>query len=126
LGLLAWFAASALLLAAVGLYGIIAFSVDRRTHELGIRTALGASRKNIFLLVIGSAFKLTAAGIVLGLVGGYFVSRLLVSFLFGVSSTDPLTLLGVTLLLAAVAFIACLLPARRAMKIEPMIALRTE
>jgi predicted permease len=126
LGLLSLFAAIALTLAAVGLYGIIAFAVDRRTHELGIRSALGASRKNLFLLVISGGLKLTAAGIALGLLGGYFLTRLLSSFLFGIAATDPLTLVGVTLVLVAVALFACWLPARRATKTNPMEALRYE
>jgi predicted permease len=126
LGLLSLFAAIALALAAVGLYGIIAFSVDRRTHELGIRSALGASRKNLFLLVMSGGLKLTAAGIALGLLGAYFLTRFVASFLFGIAATDPLTLAGVTLILVAVALLACFLPARRATRVNPVEALHAE
>jgi putative ABC transport system permease protein len=126
LGLLSLFAAIALTLAAVGLYGIIAFSVDRRTHELGIRRALGASRKHIVALVISGGLKLTAAGIAVGLVGGCLLTRFIASYLFGVTATDPLTLVGTTLLLVTTALLACWLPARRATKVDPMEALRME
>jgi predicted permease len=126
LGLFGAFAGIAVGLAAMGLYGIIAFSVDCRTNELGIRSALGASRTNLVLLVLGAGFKLTLAGIALGLLGGYFFTRLIATHLFGVSATDPLTLAGVTLLLVAVALVACWLPARRATRVDPMTALRAE
>lgn len=125
-GLLTLFAVVALALAAIGLYGIIAFTVDQRTHELGIRSALGASRTNLLRLVLSAGLKLTAAGLVLGLIGAHFLTRFLAGFLFGVTPTDPLTLAGVTLLLAGIALAACWVPARRVAKIDPNIALRVE
>ncbi|HUJ43325.1 MAG TPA: ABC transporter permease [Opitutaceae bacterium] len=125
-GLLSLFAAVALALAAIGLYGIIAFSVGRRTHELGIRSALGAPRRRIALLVLVGGLRLTAAGIALGLLGAAGLTRFVASFLFGVSPTDPLTILGVTLLLVAISLLACWLPARRAARVDPIVALRAE
>jgi len=126
LGLLSLFATVALGLAALGLYGIIAFSVERRTLELGIRSALGATRQDLFGLVIKGGLKLTAAGICVGLVGGYFLTRFVKSYLYGVAANDPVTLAGVTLLLLSAAFLACWLPARRAARINPMAALHAE
>jgi predicted permease len=125
-GLLSLFAAIALALAAIGLYGIIAFSVERRTHELGIRSALGASRRQLSLLVLSGGVRLTAAGIVLGLLAAYFFTRFVASFLFGVTATDPLTLVGTTLILLAITLLACWLPARRAGRVDPIVALRAE
>ncbi|MEO5961195.1 MAG: ABC transporter permease [Opitutaceae bacterium] len=126
LGLLGIFALVAVALAAVGLYGILAYSVDRRTREIGIRSALGASRQNIFLLVISGGLKLTLVGIAIGLVGGYFFTSFVSKFLYDTAVTDPLTLGGVTALLLAIALLACVLPARRAAKVDPMTALRAE
>lgn len=126
LGLLGLFAGVALGLAALGLYGILAFSVEQRTHELGIRSALGASARNLFLLVITGGLKLTAAGLVLGLLGSLWLSRLIAGYLFGVTATDPFTLVGVSLLLIAIAVLATWLPARRATRVDPLVALRAE
>jgi putative ABC transport system permease protein len=126
LGLLSSFAGMALLLAAIGLYGIMAFSVESRTHELGIRSALGASRKSIFLLVVSAGLKLTGVGIALGLIGGYFLTGFVSKFLYSIVATDPGTTVCVTALLVAIALVACWLPARRAAKIDPMVALRAE
>lgn len=126
LGLLGLFSGIALVLAAVGLYGIVAFSVERRTQELGIRSALGATRETLFLLVIRSGLKLVVAGVCIGLVGSYFLSRFVSSYLFGVTATDPATLVLSATILLAVAVLACLLPARRATCVDPVIALRSE
>ena len=115
-----------LLLAVVGVYGVVSYSAGRRQHEIGIRMALGAQRVTIFRLVIGQAVLLVGLGIVLGVLAALGVNRLLVSFLVGVSSYDPLTFIGVSGVLMAVALLACYLPARRAMKIDPMAALRHE
>jgi putative ABC transport system permease protein len=115
-----------LLLAVVGVYGVVSYSASRRRHEIGIRMALGAQRVTIFRLVIGQAVLLVGLGIALGVVAALGVSRLLVSFLVGVPSYDPLTFIGVSAILMAVALLACYLPARRATKVDPMAALRCE
>jgi predicted permease len=120
------FAAAALLLAAIGAYGVIAFAVVQRTRELGIRMALGATRAEVVRLVVGYGGRLAAIGIALGVVAALALSRVLRSLLFGVSATDPATFAGVALLLAAVAVLASWLPARRAARIDPTVAMRAE
>ena len=120
------FAAAALLLAAVGIYGIVAFSVARRTQEIGIRMALGAARADVLRLVVGEGARLAAIGLAAGVVASLVVTRLVASLLFGVSATDPATFAGVAALLAAAALVASYLPARRAMRLDPSIALRRE
>jgi putative ABC transport system permease protein len=122
--LLAVFAGMALLLAAVGIYGVIAYSVTQRTHELGIRAALGASADSLQRLVFRSGMVLAAIGLSIGLVASLAVSRLIQALLFGVGARDPLTIAAVAVVLAAVAAAACFLPARRATKIAPIVALR--
>jgi predicted permease len=120
------FAGLALALAAVGIYGVIAYSVKQRTQEIGIRMTLGAQRSDVLRLVVGQGMKLALAGVALGLAGALALAQVLARLLFQVKPTDPLTLLGVVLVLTSVAFLACYLPARRASRIDPMEALRHE
>jgi len=120
------FALIALLLAAAGIFGVMSYSVAQRTQEIGIRLALGAQRYDVLRLVIGQGMRFVTAGVVLGLIGVFVCTRLLQSLLFGVGATDLPTMFAVTIILIAVAFIACLLPARRATLVDPVRALRAE
>jgi putative ABC transport system permease protein len=120
------FAVLALALAVVGLYGVMSYAVAQRTHEIGLRMALGAQTRDVLRMVVGQGMVLVAIGLGLGLGGALLLTRLMKSLLFGVSAADPLTYAGIALLLAAVAFLASYLPARRATKVDPMVALRYE
>jgi putative ABC transport system permease protein len=124
--LLGIFAAVALLLAAVGIYGVMSYAVSRRTHEIGIRVSLEASRADVVLLVIRQGTVLALIGSAVGILGALGLSRLMKSLLYGVKPIDPLIFCGVTILLMMVAMAASYLPARRAMRVDPMIALRYE
>jgi ABC-type antimicrobial peptide transport system permease subunit len=124
--LLGVFALIALLLASIGIYGVISYMAGQRTHEIGIRMALGAQRKDVLKLVLADAARMTFGGVLVGLIAAAGLTRLIKSMLFGVSATDPLTFAGVAIMLTTVAFAACYLPTRRAMRVDPIVSLRYE
>jgi putative ABC transport system permease protein len=120
------FAAAGLVLAAVGIYGVVAFSVTRRTQEIGIRMALGAQRRDVLRLVLGEGARMAALGVVIGVAASLVITHLISTLLFGVSATDPVTFAGVAILLTLVALAASYIPAHRAMRVDPITALHHE
>ena len=124
--IIALFALTALLLAGIGIYGVISYIVSERTHEIGIHFALGAQRRNIMRMVLRQGLSLAIAGAAVGLVGALIVSHLMAGLLYGVRPADPIIFIGVTTVFTLVAFAACYIPARRAIRVDPMVALRYE
>jgi putative ABC transport system permease protein len=126
LTLLSLFAGIALVLAIVGIYGVMSYSVTQRTHEIGIRMAIGAQQSDVFKMILGHGMKLALIGIGIGLVGAYALTRLMETMIFGVKATDATTFASIAVLLAVVALLACYLPGRRATKVQPTVSLRYE
>jgi putative ABC transport system permease protein len=126
LTILAVFAGVALLLASIGIYGVMAYTFSQRTHEIGVRVALGAQRSDILRMALGEGMLLVGIGLGVGLIGAAIVTRFLRSMLYSVTATDPLTFASIALLLAAVALFACFIPAQRATQVDPLVALRED
>jgi ABC-type antimicrobial peptide transport system permease subunit len=124
--LLAGFAALAVILASVGIYGVLSYIVGQRTREIGVRMALGARGGDVLRMVLGSGLRLTLLGVILGAAGAAIAAQALGRLLYGITPTDPVTFGGVAVLLTGIATVACYLPARRATRVDPMVALRAE
>jgi putative ABC transport system permease protein len=120
------FGGIALALAAIGVYGVLSYSVAQRTQEIGVRMALGAGRRDVLKLVVTQGIKLALVGVVIGVIGSFFITPVIKSELVNVSPTDPMSFFGVSIFLTTIAFVASYVPARRAMAVDPLVALRSE